>query len=88
MPLVGAGGLILSAEWGFNQFGCSTNGKEFLPCHAFGIEITSFIVVGMYWAKIALPIVWFISVPWFLYVAMSQIEAGWTARRKRSRQAA
>ncbi|MDQ5903437.1 MAG: hypothetical protein QG672_1028, partial [Pseudomonadota bacterium] len=40
---------------------CTAYGKEFSTCQAHGIDITTFIIVGMYWAKIALPIVWFIS---------------------------
>lgn len=88
IPLVGVGALILSAECAFKKFECATYGKEFLPCQAYGIDTTSFIIIGMYWAKIALPIVWFISVPWFLYVAMSQVESWWAARRKQSRPSA
>jgi hypothetical protein len=85
---VSAGVLIWSAEWAYKEFGCTAYGKEFSTCQAHGIDITTFIIVGMYWAKIALPIVWFISIPWFLYVAMSQVESWWAARRKRSNPSA
>jgi len=88
MPLVSVGVLIFSAEWSFKEFGCTTYSKEFLPCQAYGIDITSFIVIGMYWAKIALPVVWFSSVLWFLYVVMSHVESWWAARRKQTHPSA
>ena len=88
MPLAIVGSLILSSEWAFKEFGCTTYGKEFAPCLAYGIDIAVFLGIGMFWSKIALPVAWFISVPWFLYLALLQVEAWWKVRRKKNNQSA
>jgi hypothetical protein len=80
LPLVSIGSTLYLSEWAFKEFGCRTYGKEFLHCQAYGVDINLLLGIGMYWCKILLPVVWFISVPWFLYVVFSQIETWWKDR--------
>jgi hypothetical protein len=65
------------SEWAFKEFGCTAQGNEIFPCQAYGVDITMFLGIGMFWCKILLPVVWLISVPWFLYVVFSQAETWW-----------
>lgn len=74
LPLSVIGGGILVSEWMFRTFDCTTLGKEFVPCFAHGFDITSVVVLGLFWFKFLLPVAWFISVPWFVYVAISHVE--------------
>ena len=80
LPLAFVGCAILLTEWAYSNFGCTTYGKEFLPCRAYGVDISTFLSFGMFWGKLLLPVAWFISIPWFLYVALSHIEVWWKAR--------
>jgi hypothetical protein len=74
MPLSFIGGCVLLSEWVFKKLSCTTYGKEFNPCFASGFDVTSVLVIGMYWFKYLLPVVWFISIPWFIYVIISHVE--------------
>ena len=82
LPLASVGGAILMAEWAFQTFDCSARGKELLPCFAHGIDITLLLGIGLFWCKLLLPVAWFVSVPWFVYVASSHVQA--IRRDKRS----
>jgi hypothetical protein len=82
LPLGVVGGGILISEWIFKTFNCATHGKEFVPCFAFGFDITSIVVIGMFWFKYLLPVAWFISVAWFVYVVISH--AGFILNRRRT----
>jgi hypothetical protein len=74
MPLSLIGGGILLSECIFKTFNCTTYGKEFNPCFAFGFDVTSVVAIGMFWFKYLLPVAWFISIPWFVYVVISHVE--------------
>lgn len=82
LPLGMVLGVMVLSEWAFNAFGCATYGKDILPCYAYGIDITRFLGVGLFWCKILLPVMWFVSVPWFVGVACLHVEAWWKARCK------
>nr|WP_315487524.1 hypothetical protein [uncultured Undibacterium sp.] len=74
LPLSFIGGGILLSEWVFKTLECTTNGKEFSPCFALDFNVTSVLVIGMYWFTYLLPVVWFISIPWFVYVIICHVE--------------
>jgi hypothetical protein len=74
LPLSLMGGGIMLSEWIFRTLHCTTNGKEFNPCFVLGFDSSSILFVGMYWFKYLLPVVWFISVPWFIYVMIAHVE--------------
>lgn len=80
LPLGLTWAIILLAEWAYAAFDCAARGKEFLRCYAYGFEITPLLGIGLFWCKLLLPVMWFISVPWFVYVACQQIEEWWKRR--------
>jgi hypothetical protein len=75
LPLAFIGGAVFLAEWVFERFNCIVRGKNLLPCIAHGMDIAPLLGIGLFWCKLLLPVAWFISVPWFVYVAISHVQA-------------
>ena len=75
LPLAFIGGAIFLVEWAVKTFNCSARGKDLLPCFAHGMDITPLLGIGLFWCKLLLPVAWFISVPWVVYVAISHVQA-------------
>ncbi len=83
-PLTALLGMYFLAEWVFHALGCSTYGKEFLPCFVLGIDISVLLWVGMYLGQLLIPVAWFVSIPWLVWVALSHLEEWWKAKRQNS----
>ncbi len=82
LPLGLIGGGILLSEWLYKTFNCTTTGKEFDRCLAFGFDIEPVVVIGMFWFKYLLPVAWIISFPWFFYLVICHLEVILKSRRR------
>jgi hypothetical protein len=83
-PLIFIGGVVFLSEQLFSALNCTSYGKELNPCFAIGVDIKPFLLLGMFWFKYLIPVAWFISAPWFIYLIISHIESIIKGRRSQA----